>query len=168
MAAASNVISNCPSLPLFNHPPTYLLLFFISTLPVCLHSTSFYPSLHFCQQPLALRMKWWGAPREEERRSNLTPSLCISEAPSAVERHGPMQCWKRVEGRGKCFRKAAVLPEDACWPFTVGLGHCGTVQFCLSLSLTLFNYLSSAISVVSHLLRDAPLWNCSLLSPLIF
>jgi len=51
MAAASDVISNRPSLPLFNHPPTYLLLFFISILPVCLHSMSFYPSLHLSPAP---------------------------------------------------------------------------------------------------------------------
>lgn len=144
MAAASDVISNCPSLPLFNHLTTYLLLFFISTLPVCLHSTSFYPSLHFCHQPLALRMKWWGAPREEGRRSNLTPSLCISEAPSAAERHGPMQCWKRVEGREKCFWKLQCFKKmhadlfQLAWVTaahcnSVSLLHCSTIYHLLFL-----------------------------------
>lgn len=138
----------------------YPLISSFSLFPPCL---SVFAACHFihpctCHQPLALRMKWWGALRQEERRSNLTPSLCISEAASAAERHGLMRRKERIEGTGKCFRKSRSASRRCILTFYSRLGSLRHIAI-LSLSLTVFNYLSSAISVVSHLLRDAPLWN---------
>lgn len=157
MAAASDVISNCPSLPLFNHPPTYLLLFFISTLPVCLHSTSFYPSLLFCHQPLALRMKWWCALREEERRSNPTPSLRISEAPSAAEHHRLMRRWKRIEGSGNASRKSCGASRrcttDLLQSAWVTAAHCNSLSLLLARIVQLF--------IICYFCRFPPAQRCS-------
>lgn len=158
MAAASDVISNRPSLPLFNHLPTHLSPPFLYFHPACLSSQHVILSIPALVTSPSLS-EWNDEEPCGRRRGDLTwlpPSVSLKQhqQQSAMD---SCDAGKEQRAPENASGKAAVLQEDACWPFTVGLGHCGTLQF--SLSLTVFNYLSSAISVVSHLLRDAPLWN---------
>lgn len=119
-----------------------------SLFPPCL---SVFTACHFihpctCHQPLALRMKWWGALREEERRSNLTPSLCISEAPSAAERHGLMRRRERIEGTGKSFRKSCSASRRRMLTFYSRLGslrHIAILSLAHSVQLFIICYFCS-------------------------
>lgn len=136
-----------------------------SLFPPCL---SVFTACHFihpctCHQPLALRMKWWGALREEERRSNLTPSRCISEAPSAAERRGRMRRRERIEGTGKSC-SASRRRMLTFYSRLGSLWHIAILSLARGVQLFIICYFCSFPPAQRCPLKKL----CLLLSPLIF
>jgi len=114
-----------------------------SLFPSCL---SVFTACHFihpctCHQPHALRMKWWGALREEERQSNLTPSLCIFEAPwtratqGKNRGHGEM-----LPEKLQCFKKTHADLLQSAW---VTAAHCNSLSLAHSVQLFIICYFCS-------------------------
>lgn len=155
MAAASDVISNCPSLPLFNHPPTYLLL---SLFPPCLSVFTARHFIHPCTSVTNLLLSEWNdeAPcGRKERRSNPTPSLCISEAPSVAETHATLE---ENRGQWKPSGKAVVLQDDAPLTFYSRLGSLRHIAI-LSLSLLLARIVQ--LFIISYFCSFPPAQRCA-------